>query len=103
MKIHTDKSTVDPMTTASAATDDQSKENTSPKKGFHVKALENRYTEKIMCGDIPMDFKLLSSNTEDRLSVFISTNNKRGFGPPLYFHYTFDEIFCVLQGSFYSC
>ncbi len=42
----------------------------------------------------------MGSDTEDRLSVFISTNNKKGFGPPLHVHHTFDEFFCVLDGKF---
>jgi len=71
-----------------------------PKKGFKVKALETRYKEKIMAVDAPIDFKLLGSDTEDTLSIFISSNNQKGFGPPLHIHHTFDEFFCVLDGSF---
>lgn len=71
-----------------------------PKKGFKVKALETRYKEKVVVSNAPIDFKLLSNDTEDRLSVFISTNNKKGFGPPLHLHHSFDEFFCVLQGTF---
>lgn len=71
-----------------------------PKKAFKVKALETRYKEKVVVANAPIDFKLLSSDTEDRLSVFISTNNKNGFGPPLHIHHTFDEFFCVLDGKF---
>jgi quercetin 2,3-dioxygenase len=99
-RFNADQNAIALMATTSAVTTAHSKENSRPGKGFHVKALENRYQEKILCGEIPIDFKVLSSDTEDRLSVFISSNNKRGFGPPLHIHYTFDEIFCVLQGSF---
>lgn len=74
--------------------------NTPSKKGFKLKALENRYKDKITYGDEPIDFKLLSSDTENRLSVFISSNNTKGFGPPLHLHHTFDEFFCVLKGIF---
>jgi mannose-6-phosphate isomerase-like protein (cupin superfamily) len=73
---------------------------TPPKKAFKVKALETRYSEKIVVANAPIDFKLLSTDTEDRLSVFISTNNKKGFGPPLHIHHNFDEFFCVLDGKF---
>lgn len=62
--------------------------------------MENRYKEKIIYGDEPIDFKLLSSDTEDRLSVFISSNNAKGFAQPLHLHHIFDEFFCVLDGQF---
>ena len=70
------------------------------KKAFKVRALETRYKDKISYAGIPLDFKLLSSDTEDRLSIFISSNNRKGFGPPLHVHYTFDEFFTVLEGTF---
>jgi mannose-6-phosphate isomerase-like protein (cupin superfamily) len=70
------------------------------KKALKVKALETCYTEKIVIENAPIDFKLLGGDSEDRLSVFISTNNQRGFGPPLHIHHSFDEFFCVLQGKF---
>ena len=73
---------------------------TPPKKGFKVKALNTRYKDKIVYGNTPIDFKLLSSDTENQLSVFISSNNQKGFGPPLHLHHTFDEFFCVLEGAF---
>ncbi len=71
-----------------------------PQKGFKVGALANRHAEKILYGQTPIDFKLLSSDTDDRLSVFISANNQKGFGPPLHVHHSFDEFFCVLDGDF---
>lgn len=74
---------------------------TPPKKSFKVTALEYRQKEKIIYGDVPVDFKLLSTDTENRFSVFISTNNRKGYGaPPLHVHYSFDEFFCVLTGEF---
>ena len=77
-----------------------SQKQTPQKKGFKVKGLATRYKEPIIYGETPIDFKLLSSDTEDRLSVFVSTNNQKGFGPPLHVHHTFDEFFCVLEGIF---
>ncbi len=71
-----------------------------PKRGFLVKALETRFKDKIVYGSTPIDFKLLSNDTEDRLSIFISTNNQKGFGPPLHIHHAFDEFFCILEGNF---
>ena len=73
---------------------------TPPKKGFKVKAIETRYKDKIIYGETPIDFKLLSSDTENRLSIFISTNTQKGFGPTLHVHHTVDEFFCVLEGKF---
>lgn len=70
------------------------------KKGFKVKALATGYKEKIVYGKTPIDFKLLSNDTQNQLSIFISTNNLKGFGPPLHIHHTFDEFFCVLEGDF---
>jgi mannose-6-phosphate isomerase-like protein (cupin superfamily) len=69
-------------------------------RGFKVKAMETRYTDRIIAAGASIDFKLLSSDTEDRLSIFISTHNQKGFGPPLHVHYAFDEFFCVLDGNF---
>ncbi len=54
----------------------------------------------MIVSNAPINFKLLSNDTEDRLSVFISTNNQKGFGPPLHLHHSFDEFFCVLEGAF---
>lgn len=70
------------------------------KKPFKVNALETRYKERITIADAPISFKLLSSDTENSLSVFISTNNKKGFGPPLHLHHGVDEFFYVLDGKF---
>ncbi|MEO7315377.1 MAG: cupin domain-containing protein [Ginsengibacter sp.] len=70
------------------------------KKAFKVKALQTRYKDKVVVANAPIDFKLLSSDTEDRLSVFISSNNQKGFGPPLHIHHSFDEFFCILNGMF---
>lgn len=67
---------------------------------FKVESLQNRYKKHITIADAPIDFKLLSSDTTDHLSVFISTNLLKGFGPSLHIHYSFDEFFCVLDGSF---
>ena len=63
-----------------------------PKKGFKVAALENRYHQKIAYGPVPVDFKLLSSDTDNSLSIFIASNTPKGFGPPLHVHRTFDEF-----------
>jgi mannose-6-phosphate isomerase-like protein (cupin superfamily) len=69
-------------------------------KGFKTEVLQTRYSKKIMLGETPIDFKLLGDDTDNALSVFISSNNMKGFGPPLHFHKSFDEFFCVLDGDF---
>lgn len=69
--------------------------------GFKMDALKIRYSEKIVLDAItPIDFKLIGADTGNELSVFISTNNNKGFGPPLHVHNSFDEFFCVIDGDF---
>ena len=71
-----------------------------PRKAFKVKALQSRYNPRILYGQTPLDFKLLSTDTENKLSIFISSNNQKGLGPPLHVHHSLDEFFCVLAGDF---
>ena len=71
-----------------------------PTKGIIIKDGESRNNEKIICAVTPVDFKLLSTDTNGDLSVFISSNNRKGDGPPLHVHHKFDEFFCVLEGEF---
>lgn len=71
-----------------------------PKKGFKVAALENRYKEQIKYGDVPVDFKLLSTDTDNQASIFIASNTPKGFGVPLHVHHSFDEFFCIIEGEF---
>jgi quercetin 2,3-dioxygenase len=94
------QSTLAMLAVTSVASPVLGQKHTLPKKGFKTKAMETRYKDKIAYGNTPIDFKLLSSDTEDRLSIFISTNNQKGFGPPLHVHHSFDEFFCVLEGNF---
>ncbi|HLY69766.1 MAG TPA: cupin domain-containing protein [Puia sp.] len=78
----------------------QIKPKSRAKKGFKTEVQKTRYPEKITLGNTPVDFKLLGDDTGDELSIFISSNNIKGFGPPLPFHNNFDEFFCVLDGDF---
>lgn len=71
-----------------------------PAKGINVKDGDSRNNEKIICAVTPVDFKVLSTDTNGDLSVFISSNNRKGDGPPLHIHHKFDEFFCVLEGEF---
>jgi hypothetical protein len=47
---------------------------THPKKGFKVAALENRYKEHIKYGDVPVDFKLLSTDIFMMPKLFLAMN-----------------------------
>ncbi len=70
------------------------------KKGIAIKDGEAPNNEKIVCAVTPINFKVVSSDTNGDLSVFISSNNRKGDGPPLHVHQKFDELFCVLEGEF---
>ena len=74
--------------------------NNLPKKGFKVAALENRYHKTIKYGDVPVDFKLLSTDTQNQVSIFIASNTPKDFGVPLHVHHSIDEFFCILEGEF---
>lgn len=71
-----------------------------PKKGVPTKDGAARNNEKIVCAGTPVDFKLLSTDTNGDMAVFVSANNQKGSGPPLHVHHTMDEFFCVLDGEF---
>ena len=71
-----------------------------PTKGIGLKDGTARNNEKINVTGTPVDFKLLSTDTNGDLSVFISSNNRKDDGPPLHVHHKFDEFFCVLEGEF---
>ncbi|MDB5239793.1 MAG: cupin [Spirosoma sp.] len=71
-----------------------------PDKGIPLKDGQARNSEKIVVAGAPIDFKLLSKDTEGDQAIFISSNNRKGGGPPLHVHQKFDEFFCVLEGEF---
>ena len=71
-----------------------------PTKGIVTEDGVARNNEKIVCAGTPVDFKLLSTDTNGDLSVFVSSNNRKGNGPPLHVHQKLDEFFCVLEGEF---
>lgn len=71
-----------------------------PTKGIRLKDGEGRNQETIMLGPTPLHFKVLGTDTGGELSVFVSSNNRRGDGPPLHVHQQIDEFFCVLEGEF---
>jgi quercetin dioxygenase-like cupin family protein len=71
-----------------------------PKTGIATKDGAARNNEKIVCAGTPVDFKLLSTDTNGDMSVFVSSNNRPGNGPPRHVHQAMDEFFCVLEGEF---
>jgi mannose-6-phosphate isomerase-like protein (cupin superfamily) len=71
-----------------------------PTKGIGLKDGVARNNEKINVAGTPVDFKLLSTDTNGDLAVFVSANNRKGNGPPLHVHQKLDEFFCVLEGEF---
>ena len=71
-----------------------------PLKGIATKDGATRTTGKIVVAEAPINFKLVSQDTDGDLSVFISSNNRKGSGPPLHVHQQVDEFFCVLEGEF---
>jgi mannose-6-phosphate isomerase-like protein (cupin superfamily) len=71
-----------------------------PKTGIATKDGTARNNEKIVCASTPVDFKLLGTDTNGDMAVFVSSNNKAGNGPPLHVHQEMDEFFCVLEGEF---
>jgi mannose-6-phosphate isomerase-like protein (cupin superfamily) len=71
-----------------------------PKKGIKVAAGENRLHESVKLeGVVPIDFKILSKDTDGDLSVMTSSNNLKATGPPLHIHPDFDEMFYVTKGE----
>lgn len=71
-----------------------------PKKGIKVADGENRLHETVkLDGVVPIDFKVLSNDTDGGLAVMTSSNNPKSTGPPLHIHPDFDEMFYVTKGE----
>ncbi|MBD2705359.1 cupin domain-containing protein [Spirosoma sp. BT702] len=71
-----------------------------PAKGITIKDGKARNNEQIVVAGTPVDFKLISTDTDGDLAIMISSNNRKGSGPPVHVHQKFDEFFCVLEGEF---
>ena len=87
------------LTIPNPSTADRPK-NGRPKKGIATKDGATRTNEKIVVAGAPINFKLLSKDTDGDLAILISSNNRNGGGPPLHVHHSLDEFFCVLGGEF---
>ena len=71
-----------------------------PTRGIATPDGQAREHERIVVGQVPIQFKVLSKDTDGDLAAFVSSNNVPGFGPPLHVHHSLDEFFCVLAGEF---
>lgn len=69
-----------------------------PKKGFVLRAGQNRFREQTqLTGNSPVDIKVSTDDTNGRLSISEYTGYTKG-GPPLHIHPNQDEIFIILEG-----
>lgn len=69
------------------------------KKGFVVKANQNRFYEKTkLFGSNPVDIKVSTKDTDGALSISEYTGYTKG-GPPLHIHLHQDEVFIILEGE----
>jgi len=72
----------------------------TPKEGIKVSNGDNRLRENIMLDGItPIDFKVLSQDTDGNLSIMVSSNNLKNTGPALHIHPDFDETFYITEGE----
>ena len=53
----------------------------------------------VLDGTTPIDFKVLSQDTDGNLSVMVSSNNLKGTGPAEHIHPDFDETFFIMEGQ----
>jgi quercetin dioxygenase-like cupin family protein len=70
------------------------------KTGIKVADGDNRLHENVkLDGVTPIDFKVLSKDTDGDLAVMTSGNNFKATGPPVHIHPDFDEMFYVTKGE----
>ncbi|MCP9770361.1 cupin domain-containing protein [Lacihabitans sp. LS3-19] len=73
-------------------------------KGFKVEAGEGRIHGHIKLKGVNsnvLDVKISGSDTDGDLAIFEQTSLSQGKGTPLHIHHFQDEIFQVLEGSYY--
>ncbi len=73
-------------------------------KGFKINAGEGRIHGHIKLKGVNsnmLDVKLSGSDTDGDLAIFEQTSVSQGKGTPLHIHHLQDEIFYVLEGSYY--
>jgi quercetin dioxygenase-like cupin family protein len=73
-------------------------------KGFKINAGEGRIHGHIKLKGVNsnvLDVKISGSDTNGDLAIFEQTSLSQGKGTPLHIHHLQDEIFYVLEGSYY--
>ncbi|MBT8185326.1 MAG: cupin domain-containing protein [Eudoraea sp.] len=73
-------------------------------KGFKVNAGEGRkygHLRLLGVNSNILDMKLGADDTNGNLAIFEQTSISQGRGTPLHVHYSQDEVFYVVKGSYY--
>lgn len=73
-------------------------------KGFKINAGEGRIHGHIKLKGVNsniLDVKVSGSDTDGDLAIFEQTSLSQGKGTPLHIHHAQDEIFYVMEGSYY--
>jgi quercetin dioxygenase-like cupin family protein len=73
-------------------------------KGFKINAGEGRIHGHIKLKGVNsnvLDVKISGSDTDGDLAIFEQTSLSQGKGTPLHIHHLQDEVFYVLEGSYY--
>lgn len=73
-------------------------------KGFKIEAGEGRIHGHIKLKGVNsnvLDVKISGSDTDGDLAIFEQTSLSKGKGTPLHIHHFQDEIFYVIEGSYY--
>jgi quercetin dioxygenase-like cupin family protein len=73
-------------------------------KGFKVNAGEGRIHGHIKLKGVNsniLDVKVSGNDTDGALAIFEQTSLSQGKGTPLHFHHSQDEVFYVIEGSYY--
>jgi quercetin dioxygenase-like cupin family protein len=73
-------------------------------KGFKINAGEGRIHGHIRLKGVNsniLDIKVSGSDTNGELAIFEQTSLSQGKGTPLHLHLSQDEIFYVIEGSYY--
>ena len=76
----------------------------SRSKGFKINAGEGRKHGHIKLKGVNaniLDVKVSGSDTDGDLAIFEQTSLSPGKGTPLHIHHTQDEVFYVIEGSYY--